>query len=246
MGIDQLTGYIFEGRTHPLAEEFAAWAESSARFAAFAEIYRDKIRKKIRGIRDDDGLYDLQTELEVAYLLLSERRFSIEYEKGGVGKQRGPDFYVTYKSHTPFNVEVKHIRLSEQEGRSEQQEFTKIANTACQKIGQLPSGMINLLVVAYDGGIHGGYDVVAAMTRLRALAEQRDDEFFLRRGFASSRDFLRQYARLSGVLFRGGRDGRENGARHLLWLNATTKHRLSADLRRILQRLGTLEHGGNS
>lgn len=235
---DQLLSYIFEdGRAHALSAEFAAWLAASARFKLFAETYRDKIRKKIRGTRDDDGLRDLQFELQVAYLLLEERRLAVEYEKGGVGKQRGPDFYVTFKTRLPFNVEVTHIRLSAQDRRSEQQEFGKIASTACQKIGQLPAGMINLLVVVYDNGIHGGYNVVDALTRLRALAEQKDEQFFLRRGFTGSRDFLRQYQRLSAVLFRGNLPDQPGAAQSLLWLNPIARQRLPAELKNILQRL---------
>jgi hypothetical protein len=232
MTADDLLAYIFEGKRHALAEQFAAWVVASVRFRTFAELYRDKIRKKLRGIRDEEGLRDLQFELEMAFLLLGERRFTLEYEKGGVGKQRGPDFCVTYKTHTPFNVEVKHIRLGEAGTRSDQQEFSKLAYTACQKIGQLPPGMINLLVVAYDGDGHNGFDVAGAMNRLRALAEQRDEEFFTRRGFAGSRDFLKQYSRLSAALFRGS-----GGAPSVLWANALAKHRLPADLRTILLRL---------
>jgi hypothetical protein len=235
MTVDELLVYIFEGKSHAFAAEFAAWVAASARFKVFAELYRDKIRKKLRGTRDEEGLRDLQAELEIAFLLLAERRFAVEYEKGGVGKQRGPDFYVTYKTNVPFNVEVKHIRLGEQAGRSDPQEFSKLAYTVCQKIGQLPPAMLNLLVVAYDGGVHNGFDVAAAMNRLRTLAEQKDELFFTRRGFAGSRDFLKQYARLSAAWFRG-----PAGAPGVLWINPIAKHRLPPDLRNILLRLGGL------
>ncbi len=238
MTIDELLVYIFEGKTHDLATQFAAWVMASARFKAFAETYRDKIRKKIRGIRDEQGLRDLQFELEVAFLLLQERHFAVEYEKGGVGKQRGADFHVTFRTRIPFNVEVKHIRFSEQEQRSEEQEFSKIVNTACQKIGQLAPGMINLLVVTYDTAIHGGYDVVASMSRLRLLAEQRDDAFFLKRGFEGSRDFLKQFQRLSAVLFRSNHVAPGQAAQSIFWPNALARPRLPADLRRILEQLG--------
>src|SRR5215210_1394248 len=129
MTFEELIAYIFAGQTHSFAAQFAHWANESARFRAFAEMYRDKIRKKIRGIKDEPGLRDLQFELEVAYLLLQERRFLVEYEKYGVGKQRSADFYVTFRANVAFNVEVKHIRFSAQEQRSAQQEFSKLSNT---------------------------------------------------------------------------------------------------------------------
>jgi hypothetical protein len=235
MTFEELITYIFAGQTHTFATQFAQWAADSARFRAFAETYRAKIRKKIRGIKDEAGLRDLQFELEVAYLLLQERRFAVEYEKYGVGKQRSPDFHVTFRANVPFNVEVKHIRFSAQEQRSAQQEFNKLASTVCQKIGQLAPGMLNLLVLSYEHDRVDGFDGPSALLQLRQLAEQNDDAFFARRGLADARDFLKQFQRLSAALFRIHlEDGGNQGA---LWLNATAKHRLPDDLRNALLRI---------
>src|SRR5436190_5204166 len=132
MLVDELLTHIFGAPTHALTAQFGLWVASSARFRAFAEQYRDKIRKKVRGTRDQEGLKDLTFELEIAYLLLSERRFAVEYEKGGVGKQRGPDFCVTFKAHIPFNVEVKRFRNSTTGRTDEPPEYSRIASTACQ------------------------------------------------------------------------------------------------------------------
>jgi hypothetical protein len=238
MTTDELLDYIFLHNTHALAEQCQQWVAASPRFLSFADQYRDKIRKKVRGIRDEEGLKDLQFELEVAYLLLSERRFAVEYEKGGVGKQRGPDFCVTFKTHTPFNVEVKRIRASEAERPAEPPEYSRIASTTCQKIGQLPAGMINLLAIASDSGLYQGPDVAAAMAGLRGRAERRDEPFFTRRGFLGARDFLKQYQRLTAVLFHthaAGGDGQPS----TLWPNPIGRQRLPDDLRNALQRLGT-------
>src|SRR5580765_5992638 len=159
MLVDELLTHIFEARMHALAAQFALWLASSARFRAFAEQYRDKIRKKVRGIRDQEGLRDLTFELEIAYLLLSERRFAVEYEKGGVGKQRGPDFCVTFRTHILFNVEVKRFRASAIDRTAEPPEYSRIASTACQKIGQLPAGMINILAISSDSARYHASDV---------------------------------------------------------------------------------------
>jgi hypothetical protein len=237
MTTDELLDYIFLHNTHALAAQCEQWVAASPRFRAFADRYRDKIRKKVRGIRDEEGLKDLQFELEVAYLLLSEQRFAVEYEKGGVGKQRGPDFCVTFKTHTAFNVEVKRIRVSEIERPAEPPEYSRIASTACQKIGQLPPGMINLLAIASDSDLYREPDVAAAMAGLRGRAERKDDPFFTRRGFLNARDFLKQYQRLTAVLFHthaAGGDGRPS----TLWPNPIGRQRLPDDLRNALQRLG--------
>src|SRR4051794_5809737 len=106
MPASDLLPYIFTNTRLPLALQFADWVQASPRFRVFAETYRDKIRKKVRQINDAEGYRDLQAELATAYFLAQERKFLVEYEKYGVGKQRGPDFSVTYKSHIRFDVEV--------------------------------------------------------------------------------------------------------------------------------------------
>jgi hypothetical protein len=236
MTADELLTHIFAREAHALAAQFGQWLASSARFRTFAEQYRDKIRKKVRGTRDHEGLMDLTFELEIAYLLLSERRFVVEYEKGGVGKQRGPDFYVTFRINTPFNVEVKRLRVSTLDRTTELPEHSRIAGTVCQKIGQLPAGMINLLAISSDSEPYHGADIAAAMTGLRARAERKDDPFFTRRGFLGASDFLKQYQRLSAVLFHTHLAA--NKPAEMLWLNTIARQRLPNDLRNALQRLG--------
>src|SRR5215212_10871999 len=172
MTADELLTHIFASQTHALAAQFAVWVAASARFRAFAEQYRDKIRKKVRGTRDQEGLSDLAFELEIAYLLLSERRFAVEYEKGGVGKQRAPDFSVAFKTHMLFNVEVKRFRSMPAGQPDEPPEYSRIASTVCQKIGQLPAGMINILAISSDGARDHASDVAAAMAGLRMRAER--------------------------------------------------------------------------
>src|SRR5215210_362300 len=110
MPASDLIPYIFSNTRLPLAVQFAHWVNSSPRFRQFAETYRDKIRRKVRGITEAEGYADLQAELATAYFLVLERRFMVEYEKYGVGKQRGPDFSITYKTHTRFDVEVTRVR----------------------------------------------------------------------------------------------------------------------------------------
>lgn len=237
MLVDELLAHIFESKSHTLAAQFAIWGASSTRFRTFADRYRDKIRKKVRGTRDQEGLLDLQFELEVAHLLLSERRFAVEYERGGVGKQRGPDYYVTFRTNLPFNVEVKRIRATEADRSAEPPEYSRIASTACQKIGQLPAGMLNLLALTSDGVPYQDADIAAAMLGLRGRAERKDDPFFVRRGFSGAGDFLKQYQRLSAVLFHphltpGSRQASS------LWLNPLARQRLPDELRNALRRLG--------
>src|SRR5438132_9952705 len=145
MSASDLLPYIFTNTRLPFAVQFAHWVQSSPRFRVFAETYRDKIRKKVRTITEAEGYRDLQAELETAYFLAQERRFLVEYEKYGVGKQRGPDFSVTYKTHVRFDVEVTRLRGGEAGAAPEP---SKLVNTLCAKLVQLPASMINVLVLA--------------------------------------------------------------------------------------------------
>src|SRR5713226_2142028 len=80
--LDELIAYLI-GADSSLAAEVGPWLVASSRFRAFAETYRDKIRKKVRGLRDDNGRRDLVFELGIALRLLEERRFALEYESYG-------------------------------------------------------------------------------------------------------------------------------------------------------------------
>jgi hypothetical protein len=103
-----LTEYIVDGTHSRFSEFLTAWFATSERFEAFADLYKEKIRKKARTAKTDDDLEDLQFELQGPYLLLLDSRFTVEYEKYGAG----PDFTATFEGRLNFNVEVKRIRES--------------------------------------------------------------------------------------------------------------------------------------
>jgi len=232
MTFDELMSYIFAGQTHRFAAQFAEWATDSARFRAFAEIYRDKIRKKIRGIKDEPGLRDLQFELEIAYLLLQERRFTVEYEKYGVGKQRSADFLVTFRANLPFNVEVKRMRAGAEARAEDLREPTKLINTVCAKLGQLIPNTINLLALSAGGLAYRQDDIDQTMKLLKQHDDRKDEEYFTRRGFASARDFLHGYEHLSAIMIWHGWD--DDGP-PVIWLNKLARRPLPANLYTILR-----------
>ncbi len=235
MPASDLLPYIFTNTRLPLAVQFARWAEESPRFRTFAETYRDKIRKKVRGITEAAGYGDLQAELATAYFLVQERRFMVEYEKYGLGKQRGPDFSVTYKTHVRFDVEVTRLRGGTSGAATEP---GKIAYALCAKLLQLPPSMINVLVMWVDDGPYGegsptsgpGEVLTAGLRLLQERAERKDEEFFTRRGFLGTRDFFRYYGRLSAI-----RLVTPNSA-PVLWLQPQARHPLPPDLAALLRR----------
>lgn len=235
--VHELLDTLFSGFPAELHESCTHWCAASPRFATFLETYRDKIRKKLRSAADGEGLRDLRAELLAAACLLSERAFTIEYEPYMADKTRGPDFSILFKTHIPFTVEVKRIRGQVQPG--------KWADVLCDKLGQLPPSVSNVLVIYGDpsGGVEGqgaSFDAGMAMAQLRTAAERKDDTFFARRGLRGARDYLRQSQKLSMVVLRGC--ALSGGASPLgSWSNSQARHPLAPDLRRALLRsLATL------
>ncbi|MFL5733759.1 MAG: hypothetical protein ACJ78Q_11205 [Chloroflexia bacterium] len=229
MPASDLLPYIFTNTRLPLALQFADWVQASPRFRVFAETYRDKIRKKVRQINDAEGYRDLQAELATAYFLAQERKFLVEYEKYGVGKQRGPDFSVTYKSHIRFDVEVTRMRAGQAAGAATEPGTGKLVNALTVKLQQLPPSMMNVLVLAADDAPYSEDDLAGALRLLQERAERKDDEFFTRRGFLNGRDFFRHYGRLSAIRLV------TPGAPPVLRLQPQARHPLPPDLANILR-----------
>lgn len=221
---DLLT-YLFGTLQEPLVERCARWLAASARFRGFVAANKDKVRKKVRGIGDSEGMRDLQLELDTAYHLLLDRRFDLEYEKYLAGKIRGPDFTVVVKDKGAFNVEVKRLRSAG--------EFRQWADAICDKLDQMPPSIPNILLVGTEPATRKSLDATQATARLRRLAEANDDNVFARRGMPTARAYLRESGRLSGVLHRRAWDD-EAGGEVALWLNAQAKHPLASDEQKAL------------
>jgi hypothetical protein len=134
-----------------------------------------------------------------------------------------------YKTHTPFNVEVKRIRGQAQAG--------KWADVLCDKLRQMPPSVVNALVIYGKPEQQGTrLDVAAAMANLRTTAEGKDDAYFTRRGLDGSRDYVRQSQKLSAVLYRA-----ETGM-PASWMNPQARHPLPPELRTALPRsLATID-----
>jgi hypothetical protein len=108
--VEQLAGYLLDrGRQDAITEELTEWLAGSARFRSFAELHRDKIRKKLRTAADAEALRDVRTELQAARLLLVDSSIELAFEAYGSGKV-GPDLTVTYRGRRSFNLEVTRLR----------------------------------------------------------------------------------------------------------------------------------------
>ncbi len=228
--IDDLLDEIFDGNRTRLAVEFEGWLRQSRRFQAFAHVYRAKIRAKLRNAGDAGGLLDVRAELATAALLLREERFALEYETYTAARQRGPDFTVTFKSHTRFNVEVRRLRAIEVGEDDSETRTARLMTVLLDKAGQMPPSIVNWLWLI-AGPETSDADVIQAATTLRQLAERKTDEYFTRRGFAGAADFLTQYRRLSGIVLR-------QPGEIFLWLNPIARHPAAPDIVAALRRLG--------
>lgn len=228
---DALLDEIFDGRRTALAVEFEAWLRQSRRFQAFATTYRAKIRAKLRNAQDEGSLLDVRAELAAAAQLLRDERFTLEYETYAAVKQRGPDFTVTFRTHTRFNVEIRRLRAVELADGDEEAGAARLMSVLLDKVGQMPPSIVNFLWL-WAGPETSEPDLIRAATTLRQLAERKTEELFTRRGFESAADFLGRYRRLSGVMMPQSEE-------IILWLNPVARHPAPPDLVNALRRLGS-------
>ena len=226
---DDLLDEIFDDKRNALYAEFAAWVRESRRFKAFASTYRAKIRSKLKNVRDDGAMQDLRAELETAALLLRDDRFTLEYEKYAAAKQRGPDFTVTFKTHTVFNVEVRRVRTLELSASDADARSGKFMSVVCDKVGQMPPSIVNLLWLR-AGGEMSEAELTRVVTTLRQLAEGKAEDYFRRRGFESAAGFLKQYRQLSGIVLH-------QPGEQAIWINPLARHKAPPEIVAALQRL---------
>jgi hypothetical protein len=189
---DRLAQHLFAtDAASDLSDEVAAWLSGSARFRAFADAHRDKIRKKLRtAAADADALRDVRAELRVAHLLLSNRRIELAFEAHGSGRG-GPDFTVTFRGSAALDLEV--TRLRGDPGAATH------GGPLLAKLRQLPPSVPNVLLIALEGDRSNALDVASAVRELRARADAKDEAFFQRRAFEGTRDFYHRFLRLGAV-----------------------------------------------
>jgi hypothetical protein len=240
---NELIAFLFDGKSSSLSNSMTQWLVTSRRFAVFVDTFRDKIRKKIRVTHATESLLDLQLELETAYLLLREKSFSLTYEPDHAKRVvRAPDFAVTYTTSVTFMLEVTRIRGDLLEKALQSNTPTtlsplaiRVADTICNKLGQLQPKRPNILLIGMDTlGINEN-DLRAAMLHIQARVQREDSDFLRRHGFRDRAEFFQHYLRLSEILIRGS-----NGESPLIWVNPQAKIPLPSKVRTALYRSHTL------
>ena len=231
----ELLTYLFDGQPHILAEPVGTWLNSSRRFAAFVDTFRDKIRKKIRVTQDSETLLDVRLELETAYRLLQEKTLSLVYEPQLAEKVRSPDFAVSYTTSLTFMLEVTRLRVSPKSTDEQTSETNatgdRLADAVCSKLGQLIHQQCNIVLVGVEALSLTQDEVSAAMLRMQQRAERSDQTFFQRYHFRDRAEFFRYYQRLSEILARG--TDRES---FIAWVNPQAKSPLPSKVRTVFYR----------
>lgn len=227
--LETLLNELFDGKRPPFYYDMSRWTRDSRRFRSFTEEHRVKIRAKIGRLRTTEEMADLRAELETAATLLRHEQFSLEYEKYVALRQRGADFTVIWKTHTPINIEVRRLRSADLDLTDVEACTVKLIHILADKIGQTTPGSVNLLWVASEEVV-SEEEISRAMGFLRTTGEQKADDFFVRRNYRNASDFLRRYQQLSAIAVR-----LPTGS--FLWLNPIARHKVPPPLVNIFRRL---------
>jgi hypothetical protein len=221
----ELITYLFNGKGGRLPEEFLSWMQDSARFADFVEDYRDKIRKKVRVASEPEGLLDVRAELDIARVLLSDKRVKVNYELGASSKRRIPDFTVTFRESLAFNIEVSRMQANV---NAEE----RIIRILLEKLGQMQSGVPNLLAIYTQAHAEGLIDLGELMHQVKLWADGTAPALYSMSQYKSPAAFYKDFTRLNGILLwaPGGK----------LWVNKQARPVLDEKIIRLVGSLGFL------
>jgi hypothetical protein len=228
-----MIAYLFDGQPHLLAAQLSQWMDTSSRFTTFVETYRDKIRKKIRLAREPEKILDLRSELEVAASLLRDRRLVVAYEPYPSTKGRGPDFAVTYRENTVFNIEVARMRVDENQlgGLDLPRKEERFLRILLYKLGQMQPGMPNLLVIHTRQELARSLDLSRLMQEIKTRAEGKDPSFYEISRYASPAAFYKDFLHLSGILLWAASPETQ------LWVNKQARPALAPEALRLVSSL---------
>jgi len=233
--IAELLAYLFDGQPHLLVQPMTTWLSSSRRYAAFINTFRDKIRKKLRTMLEQERLQDLRLELETAYLLLQEKSLNVVYEPQ-LGQVRYPDFAVTFTTSLTFMVEVTRLNTIQKQtlpsGEAIPFVGERVADAICSKLAQLLTQRSNVIVVGVDAPCPTSAELQAAMLRVQQRAERNDPVLLQQHRFYDRADFFRHYQRLSQVLVRESQLQADEPV--VVWINPQAKYPLPAKVRTVL------------
>ena len=212
LATQRLAADVLGAAADPRLPELVGWLAGSPRFEAFAEAHHGKIRRKVRGARDEAAWRDVRAELLVARLLLADRRFELVMEPHGTGKG-GSDFGVTFRGTDRFDLEVTRRRGVPDVGT--------LGALILGKLRQLRPSVPNALLFLLEDAAPDDVDVPAAIRLLRSRADAKDDAFFAFRGIDGAKGFYERFLRLGGMY--AWSEGADAGAAATLWRNPSAR-----------------------
>lgn len=250
----QLLHEICDDQSTPLAKPLQDWMVASKPFLGFVQTYVSKIRKKVRTCQNLEEAYNLYCELRTAYVLLQEPKFALAYEPAGKLPGRSADFAVTFRTHTPFHVEVTRLSVSQMEQQFhvsvqtsavstpadqtdvlQHNESRRLADVVCDKIEQLAPDVPNVVWVWTESSVIHGLDIGQVMADLKRRVEQRNAALYARYGYEKPADFIRYYQRLSAILIQDlPTQGTEPS--FIWWQHKDVRHPLPAKVPNHLRR----------
>ena len=233
MALSSVLSTIFEQESDALIA-IAPWLATPARFETFLRTYHDKIRRKARLSHSLESRLDLLAEIAVAWLLVRDRQFAVEYEKPIPNRRGGPDFTATFKTHTIVNVEVRRLRSGENTSSEGGIRGNKWVYAVCDKVRQLPATDFNAIALVVDEAM-SVEELAPAMKQLKLHAERKDEAYFNQRGL-SVPDFFTFYGRLHAIIVCGYGPGIPR--MRASWFNKEARRVLPPDLQRTLGALG--------
>lgn len=118
-----------------------------------------------------------------------------------------------------------------------QKEPNKFGDAIFEKVGQMIPGAINILVIASDSSTHEKEDLQDAIISINELIRDKEEDFFVKKGFSGINDFISQVVNLSGVLFKSTWSNLSSPANYL-WCNKDASLKIPDEIHPFLTGLG--------
>lgn len=116
-------------------------------------------------------------------------------------------------------------------------ECLKFGDTIFEKLGQCIEGMINILAITTNSSTHEPEDVLESIASINSLIRENNDDFFKKKGFEGTDDFLRVSKNLSAIVFKTTWVNREKNY-NLVWCNANAESQVPDDLKEYSKHMG--------
>jgi hypothetical protein len=118
-----------------------------------------------------------------------------------------------------------------------QKESYKFGDAIFEKLGQMISGSINILVVTSDSSTHEDGDLREALFSIEELLRENNERFFVKKGFTGISDFISQRQNLSGILYKSAWTNMSKPS-NFLWCNDDAANKIPDEIGIFLTGLG--------